>query len=49
VTATKENAVEIAPNWHGATPDHFMTHLSITEGDAEWGAHVTDTEYAGDQ
>jgi hypothetical protein len=26
-----------------------MTHLSITEGDAEWGAHVTDTEYAGDQ
>ena len=36
-------------HWHGAAPDHFMTHLSITEGDAEWGAHVTDTEYAGDQ
>jgi quercetin dioxygenase-like cupin family protein len=36
-------------HWHGAAPDYFMTHLSITEGDAEWGAHVTDTEYAGDQ
>ena len=36
-------------HWHGATPDHFMTHLSVTEGDAEWGAHVTDTEYAGDR
>jgi quercetin dioxygenase-like cupin family protein len=35
-------------HWHGAAPDHFMTHLSITEGDAEWGAHVTDAEYAGD-
>jgi quercetin dioxygenase-like cupin family protein len=32
-------------HWHGATPEHFMTHLSITEGDAEWGAHVTDPEY----
>jgi quercetin dioxygenase-like cupin family protein len=36
-------------HWHGATPDHFMTHLSITEGDAQWGTHVTDTEYAGDR
>jgi quercetin dioxygenase-like cupin family protein len=32
-------------HWHGATPNHFMTHLSITEGDAEWGEHVTDAEY----
>jgi quercetin dioxygenase-like cupin family protein len=39
-------------HWHGAAPDHFMTHLSITEGvadsqrpDADWGAHVTDEEY----
>jgi quercetin dioxygenase-like cupin family protein len=32
-------------HWHGATPDHFMTHLSMTEGDAEWGEHVTDAEY----
>lgn len=32
-------------HWHGAAPDHFMTHLSITEGPAEWGDHVTDAEY----
>jgi quercetin dioxygenase-like cupin family protein len=32
-------------HWHGATPDHFMTHLSITDGDASWGEHVTDAEY----
>jgi quercetin dioxygenase-like cupin family protein len=36
-------------HWHGAAPDHFMTHLSLTEGQAEWGAHVTDTEYRGAQ
>lgn len=41
-------------HWHGAAPDHFMTHLSMTEGVAEgekpemvWGAHVTDAEYRG--
>ena len=34
-------------HWHGAAPDHFMTHLSMTEGDASWGEHVTDTEYGG--
>jgi hypothetical protein len=22
-----------------------MTHLSITQGGAEWGEHVTDAEY----
>ena len=32
-------------HWHGAAPDHFMTHLSMTEGDPTWGAHVTDDEY----
>jgi len=32
-------------HWHGATPDHFMTHLSITEGAAHWAEHVTDAEY----
>ena len=37
---------------HGAAPDHFMTHLSITEAsgderpEADWGEHVTDDEYA---
>ena len=41
-------------HWHGATSDHFMVHLSITEGvvdkqrpEADWGAHVTDAEYQG--
>lgn len=41
-------------HWHGAAPEHFMTHLSITEGvgegerpETEWGAHVTDEEYGG--
>lgn len=32
-------------HWHGATPDHFMTHLAISEGEPEWGDHVTDDEY----
>ncbi len=42
-------------HWHGAAPDHFMTHLSITEAvppgderpESAWGAHVTDDEYHG--
>ena len=42
-------------HWHGAAPDHFMTHLSITEGGApgderpetDWGEHVSDEEYGG--
>jgi quercetin dioxygenase-like cupin family protein len=39
-------------HWHGAAPDHFMSHLSITEGvsgdaqpETDWGEHVTDEEY----
>ena len=32
-------------HWHGATHDHTMTHLSITDGEATWGDHVTDDEY----
>jgi hypothetical protein len=28
-------------------PDHFMTHLSITEGARHGGTHVTDAEYRG--
>jgi quercetin dioxygenase-like cupin family protein len=42
-------------HWHGAAPDHFMTHLSMTEGiagserpETDWGAHLTDAEYHGD-
>ena len=40
--------VQTPPNewhWHGAAPDHFMSHLSITEGHTEWGEHLTDAEY----
>ncbi len=51
-----EEIVEIRPgdvhatpdgrdHWHGAAPDHFMTHISITQGAATWGDHVTDDEY----
>ena len=32
-------------HWHGAAADHFMTHLSLTEGPATWGDHVSDDEY----
>lgn len=32
-------------HWHGAAPDHFMSHLSITHGAPRWGAHVTEEEY----
>jgi quercetin dioxygenase-like cupin family protein len=39
-------------HWHGAAPDHFMTHLAMweaTEGasDPEWGEQVSDEEYSG--
>jgi quercetin dioxygenase-like cupin family protein len=40
-------------HWHGAAPDHFMAHLTITEApadqrpEANWGEHVTDEEYLG--
>jgi quercetin dioxygenase-like cupin family protein len=38
-------------HWHGAAPDHFMTHLAIWESPAEgpeseWGEQVSDAEYA---
>jgi quercetin dioxygenase-like cupin family protein len=34
-------------HWHGAAPDRFMAHLSMTEGPVEWGEHVTEEEYRG--
>jgi quercetin dioxygenase-like cupin family protein len=39
-------------HWHGAAPDHFMTHLAMWEApeegkESEWGEHVTDVEYLG--
>lgn len=38
-------AVDGEVHWHGAAPDHFMSHLSITAGMAQWGEHVSDDEY----
>jgi quercetin dioxygenase-like cupin family protein len=37
-------------HWHGAAPDHFMTHLAMWEApesgeETQWGPHVTDDEY----
>jgi quercetin dioxygenase-like cupin family protein len=37
-------------HWHGAAPDHFMTHLAMWESpgdgpETEWGDQVTDQEY----
>jgi quercetin dioxygenase-like cupin family protein len=39
-------------HWHGAAPDHFMSHLAMSESpgeghgpETEWGDHVTDAEY----
>jgi quercetin dioxygenase-like cupin family protein len=38
-------------HWHGAAPDHFMTHLAMWEAAAddspetEWGDPVADEEY----
>lgn len=39
-------------HWHGAAPDHFMTHLAIWEAaadgaDSDWGEQVSDAEYLG--
>ncbi len=56
VQSRGERAVEIRPgdviytptgeeHWHGDTSQHFLTNLSITEGAAQWGPHVTDAEY----
>jgi quercetin dioxygenase-like cupin family protein len=34
-------------HWHGGGHDQYMTHISITQGAASWGDHVTDDEYRG--
>jgi quercetin dioxygenase-like cupin family protein len=50
VIAIRPGAVVQTPpdewHWHGAAPDHFMSHFSITEGETEWGEHLTDAEYS---
>ncbi len=49
VAAIRAGDVVYAPSgewhWHGAAPDRFMTHLTLTEGPATWGDHVTEDEY----
>jgi quercetin dioxygenase-like cupin family protein len=32
-------------HWHGAAPDRSMAHLTLTQGPATWGDHVTDDDY----
>jgi quercetin dioxygenase-like cupin family protein len=46
------DVIEIHPNvkhWHGATPDNWLVHISISpnsqKGDAEWLEPITDEEY----
>lgn len=35
-------------HWHGAAPDHFMTHIALWEtDDVDWLEHVTDGEHGG--
>jgi hypothetical protein len=34
-------------HWHGAAPDRFMTHFAMSEGEAEWGEHVTKPTTSG--
>ncbi len=39
-------------HWHGAAPDHFMTHLAMWEApdegeESQWGDHVSDDAYVG--
>ncbi|MFJ1608444.1 cupin domain-containing protein [Streptomyces sp. NPDC088253] len=35
-------------HWHGATPDNFMSHIALWEGDeVNWLEHVTEAEYTG--
>lgn len=58
VVATRDRVIVMRPgdtvhtppgeeHWHGALPDHFMSHLAMWEDDdATWGDHVTDEEYA---
>ena len=41
-------------HWHGATPNGFMTHIAMHEGDESgtyvtWGDAVTDKEYGSAQ
>jgi quercetin dioxygenase-like cupin family protein len=42
------DVVQVDPgesHWHGAGPDTFMVHTSITLGVTSWNEEVTDAEY----
>lgn len=53
VTISPGDIVHTPPgewHWHGATPDHFMTHLAMWEAapegpESEWGDPISDEEY----
>ncbi len=57
IVATRDKVIVMRPgdtvytppgeeHWHGALPEHFMTHLAMWEGDdAVWGEQVTDEQY----
>lgn len=54
IEMTPGNVIFTPPDevhWHGAAPEHFMVHLSITEGvdegmvETDWMELVTDDEY----
>lgn len=57
IVATRDDVIVMRPgdtvhtpagekHWHGALPDHFMTHLGMLEdAEATWAAHVSDEEY----
>ena len=49
VVALRAGDVVFAPagevHWHGATPEHFMIHVAVSEGAPDWGDHVSDDEY----
>jgi quercetin dioxygenase-like cupin family protein len=53
VAAIRAGDIVFAPagewHWHGAAPDHFMTHLAVSEGNPTWGEHVTDAEYLSER
>jgi quercetin dioxygenase-like cupin family protein len=52
VATLRPGEVVFAPggewHWHGAAPDHLMTHLAVSEGEASWGERVTDEQYRGE-
>jgi quercetin dioxygenase-like cupin family protein len=52
IATLRASEVVFAPggewHWHGAAPDHFMTHLAVSEGTPTWGEHVTDADYSAE-